>query len=63
MMLSGFQMWTSARDNRVATAPVRTQWAPTTVCVTPASRTPTTVTALVRSSVVRSRNRGKQQKA
>lgn len=40
-----FQTWTSVRDNPVATGPVRTQWAPTTVCATPAFRTLTTETA------------------
>lgn len=40
-----FQTWTSATGSPAGTAPVRTQWAPTTVCVTPASRTPTTGTA------------------
>lgn len=40
-----FQMWTSVRDNPVATGPARTQWAPTTVCATPAFRTHTTATA------------------
>lgn len=40
-----FQTWTSVRDNPVATGPVRTQWAPTTVSATPDFRTHTTVTA------------------
>lgn len=44
-MLLCFQMWTSVRDSPAATGPVRTRWAPTTVCATPASRTHTMATA------------------
>ncbi len=47
-----WQISTSASGSRVETAPVKTPWAPTTACASPASSSRTTTTAWVRKQLL-----------